>query len=158
MSLPPLVNLPLSEALPIGSPSLADVKHMNKSIKNDADLLGMMDELKANYEISSWIIASAGGKHKIKGKNKIQWLQELHDTWDKEKRFKKRGFLYVAFQIWTPGLVKHGFLDIDTWNKQKEEGAALLRTLDKYTITYGWLSDSRKNDLIRIDPIYLSSL
>jgi hypothetical protein len=143
MSLPPLVNLPLSDAPPIGSPSPDDLKRMTKGIKKDADVLGMIDELKRNYEQGDWILASAGGSTKVKGKTKKQWLEELHDTWNKEKRIKRRAFLYVAFQIWTP--VPRAAL----W---KAEGVELLKALDAYGITYGVVGVSSNGILFPTDP------
>lgn len=152
MSLPSLVNLPLSNALPIGSPSPDDLKRMAKGIKKDADILGMIDELKRNHDPRDWILASAGGSTKVKGgKTKKQWLEGLHDTWNKDKRIKKRSFLYVAFRIWTPGA------DIHTWVKQKAEGVKLLKALDAYGITYGFVGVSSNGILIPTDPNDLSS-
>ena len=151
MSLPPLVNLPLSYAPPIGSPSADDLKFMANGMKKDADVLGMLDEIKRNYSPDDWIIASAGGRTKVKGKAKKQWLQELHDMWNNEKRIKQRGFLYVAFEIWTPGA------GINTWIDQKAEGVKLLKALDLYGITYGMVGASSNRVVVPTDPDDLMS-
>tara|TARA_B100000925_G_C21844111_1_gene402852 strand:- start:219 stop:677 length:459 start_codon:yes stop_codon:yes gene_type:complete len=146
MSLPTLVNLRIFNAPPIGSPSPEDLASMTKGIKKDADISGMLDEMKATYSQGDWILASAGGSKEVEGKTKKKWLKELYDSWNKEKRIKQRGFLYVAFQIWTPGD------DVSLWVAQKAEGVELLKALDKYEITYGMVRMSSDEILMATDP------
>lgn len=152
MSLPPLVNFPLSDALPIGaSPSPEAVKRLTAGMQKDGVVEGMIADLLANHDVvkHNWILASGGGNNKVKGRTRKAWLREFHKEWRKDKKMMELGFLYVAFQIFTPG----GDL-----GEEKVPGIKLPKKLDRLDIPYGFIWDDPEGKLVPTDPDDLFSI
>jgi len=118
---------------------------MSAGVDADDDVKRMIIDIVSRHDHQSadWILASAGGVTKVHGKTKKQWLRDLRAQWPFETRTVEakggKGYLYVAFQIFTPvGREKDkGVASAYEYWKEKDGGIKLLESLDSYGITYG---------------------